>query len=46
MGFPTKAAMLRAAAKGFLVGIPFATFKNIDTFYPETKETPKGHMEQ
>ena len=28
------------------MGIPFATFKNINAFYPETKETPKGHMEQ
>ena len=38
--------MLKAAKRGFLVGIPFATFKNINAFYPETKATPKGHIEQ
>ena len=46
LGFPTKAAMLSAATAGFLVGIPFATVANIRRFYPETIETPKGHMDQ
>ena len=44
--FPTKATMLDAAVAGRLVGIPFATVKNIHKFYPETKETPKGHLDQ
>jgi hypothetical protein len=46
LGFPTKAAMLDAAASGRLVGIPFATVTNIRKFYPETKATPKGHLDQ
>ena len=46
LGFPTKAAMLDAAAAGRLTGIPFATVSNIREHYPETKETPKGHLEQ
>ena len=46
LGFPTKAAMLSAAAAGRLIGIPFATVANIRRFYPETKETPKGHLDQ
>ncbi len=46
LGYPTKAAMLNAAAKGFLTGIPFANVTNIRRFYPETSATPKGHMDQ
>ena len=45
-GFPTKAAMLDAATAGRLIGIPFATVTNICKFYPETKETSKGHLDQ
>jgi hypothetical protein len=46
LGFPTKSAMIDAAAAGRLVGVPFATVSNIHRFYPETKETPKGHLDQ
>ena len=46
LGFPTKAAMLDAAAAGRLIGIPFATVTNIRRFDPETTETPKGHLDQ
>ncbi|KAL7525323.1 hypothetical protein ACHAWF_003160, partial [Thalassiosira exigua] len=46
LGFPTKAAMLSAARAGRLLSIPFATVANINKFYPETKETPKGHLDQ
>ena len=46
LGFPTKAALLEAAAAGRLIGIPFATVTNLRRFYPETTETPKGHMNQ
>jgi hypothetical protein len=46
LGFPTKAAMIDAATAGRLVGIPFATPTNIRRFYPETKATPKGHLDQ
>ena len=46
LGFPTKAAMLDAAGAGRLTGIPFATVKNIREHYPETVETPKGHLDQ
>ena len=38
--------MSDAAAAGRLTGIPFATIANIREHYPETKETPKRHMEQ
>ena len=46
LGFQTKAAMLDAAAAGRLVGIPFATTRNIRRFYPETDAMPKGHLDQ
>ena len=46
LGFPTKAALLDAAATGRLLGIHFATVSNVRRFYPETTETPKGHMNQ
>ncbi|KAL7552657.1 hypothetical protein ACHAWF_016316 [Thalassiosira exigua] len=46
LGFPTKAAMLSAARAGRLLTIPFATVANISKLYPETKETPKGHLDQ
>ena len=46
LGFQTKVAMLDAAAAGRLTGIPFATVANSREDYPETKETPKGHMDQ
>ena len=46
LGFPTKAAMLDAAAAGRLIGIPFATVTNIRKHYPETTATPKGHLDQ
>jgi hypothetical protein len=46
LGFPTKAAMLDAASAGRLIGIPFATTTNIRKHYPETKDTPKGHLDQ
>ena len=46
LGFPTKAAMLDAATAGRLIGIPFASTTNIRKHYPETKATPKGHLDQ
>ncbi|KAL7542018.1 hypothetical protein ACHAWF_007069, partial [Thalassiosira exigua] len=46
LGFPTKAAMLSATRAGRLLTIPFATVANINEFYPETNEMPKGHLDQ
>ncbi|KAL7549439.1 hypothetical protein ACHAWF_012706 [Thalassiosira exigua] len=46
LGFPTKAAMFEAAMTGRLVSIPFATVTNSRKFYPETREMPKGHLDQ
>jgi len=46
LGFPTKAAIIDAATLGCLIGIPFATITNIQNFYPETKATSKGRLDQ
>ena len=41
-----KAALLNAASAGRLVGILFYMVSNINQFYSEIIETPKGHMNQ
>ena len=42
LGFPTKAAMLDAAAAGRLTGIPFATVANIREHYLRQRKRQKG----
>ena len=45
-GYPVKSTWLRAVKAGNFVGWPLLTEKNINKYYPESVETPKGHMNQ
>ena len=45
-GYPVKITWSKAAKAGNFVGWPLLTKKNINKYYPETDETPKGHMNQ
>ena len=45
-GYPVKSTWCKAAKAGNFVGWPLLTEKNINKYYPETDETPKGHMNQ
>jgi hypothetical protein len=45
-GYPVKTTWSKAARAGNFVGWPLLTEKNINKYYPETEETPKGHMNQ
>ncbi|EJK55033.1 hypothetical protein THAOC_25280 [Thalassiosira oceanica] len=44
LGYPAAATWLAACRKGNLVGFPFADVKFIRKYYPETPETPAGHL--
>ena len=46
LGFPTKATMLNAIRKGWLVGWPGLTKENVNANFPESNETQDGHMKQ
>ncbi len=43
-GYPIKTTRVKAVKAGNFVGWPLLTVKNINKYYPETDETPKGHM--
>jgi hypothetical protein len=43
-GYPIKTTWSKAATAGNFVGWQLLTKKNINKYYPETDETPKGHM--
>jgi hypothetical protein len=45
-GYPVKSTWIKAVKAGNFVGWPLLTEKNIAKYYPETEETPKGHMNQ
>ena len=45
-GYPVKTTRSKAAIAGNFVGWPLLTEKNINKYYPETDETPKGYMNQ
>jgi hypothetical protein len=45
-GYPVKTTWSKAAKAGNFLGWPLLTEKNINKYYPETDETPKGHMNQ
>ena len=45
-GYPVKTTWSKAAKAENFVGWPLLTKKNINKYYPETDETPKGHMNQ
>ena len=45
-GYPVKSTWLKAIKAGNFIGWPFLTVENVKKYYPETTETPKGHMTQ
>ena len=45
-GYPVKTTWVKAVKAGNFVGWPLLTVKNINRYYPETDETPKGHIHQ
>ena len=45
-GYPVKSTWVKAIQAGNFVGWPLLTAKNVRKYYPETTETPKGHMAQ
>ena len=45
-GYPVKSTWVKAIQAGNFVRWPLLTAKNVRKYYPETTETPKGHMAQ
>ena len=45
-GFPVKSTWIKAIQAGNFTGWPLLTANNVRRYYPETVETPKGHMNQ
>ena len=45
-GYPVKTTWVKAVKAGNFVCWPLLTVKNINKYYPEMDETPKGYMNQ
>ena len=45
-GYPVKSTWLKAVQAGNFMGWPLLTVRNIQKYFPETVETPKGHLNQ
>ena len=45
-GYPVKSTWIKAIKAGNYVGWPMLNERNVNKYYPETDETPKGHMNQ
>ena len=45
-GYPVKSTWLAAIEAGNYIGWPLLTARNVKKYYPETTETPKGHLNQ
>jgi hypothetical protein len=45
-GFPVKSTWLKAVKAGNYLGWPLLTVRNVPKYYPESIETPKGHLNQ
>ena len=45
-GYPVKSTWLKAVKAGNYTGWPLLTAKNVSKYYPESTETPKGHLNQ
>ena len=43
-GYPVKSTWLKAVKAGNFVRSPLLTAQNVIRYYPETTETPKGHL--
>ena len=46
LGFPTKATVLLAIRKDWLIGWPSLTTENTNAYFPESNKTQDGHMKQ
>ena len=44
--YPVKSTWLKAIAAGNFIGWPLINVRNVKNYYPETTETPKGHLNQ
>ena len=44
--YPVKSTWLKSVKAGIYTGWPLLTAKNVAKYYPETTETPKGHLNQ
>eukprot|EP00984_Skeletonema_dohrnii_P011431 scaffold4568_cov78-Skeletonema_dohrnii-CCMP3373.AAC.1 len=45
-GFPAKRTWIKAIKKGNFASWPLLSAKRVEKYFPETKETPKGHLNQ
>eukprot|EP00804_Cyclotella_cryptica_P005135 CCRYP_011533-RA/>CCRYP_011533-RA protein AED:0.44 eAED:0.46 QI:0/0/0/1/1/1/2/0/328 len=45
-GYPVKSTWLKAVQAGNFVGWPLLTTKNVQKYYPDSVETPQGHLNQ
>ena len=45
-GYPVKSTWIKAIKAGNFVGWPLLTEANVKKYYPDTTETPKGHLNQ
>lgn len=45
-GYPVKSTWIKAIKAGNFMGWPLLTEQNVRKYYPETTETPKGHLNQ
>eukprot|EP00804_Cyclotella_cryptica_P013004 CCRYP_002334-RA/>CCRYP_002334-RA protein AED:0.29 eAED:0.29 QI:0/0/0/1/1/1/2/0/658 len=45
-GYPVKSTWLKAIQAGNFVGWPLLTVKNVHKYYPDSAETPQGHLNQ
>eukprot|EP00804_Cyclotella_cryptica_P016134 CCRYP_004248-RC/>CCRYP_004248-RC protein AED:0.42 eAED:0.42 QI:0/-1/0/1/-1/0/1/0/390 len=45
-GYPVKSTWLKAIQAGNFVGWPLLTVKNVLKYYPDSAETPQGHLNQ
>eukprot|EP00804_Cyclotella_cryptica_P028786 CCRYP_018721-RA/>CCRYP_018721-RA protein AED:0.43 eAED:0.43 QI:0/0/0/1/0/0/2/0/620 len=45
-GYPVKSTWLKAVQAGNFIGWPLLTAKNVQKYYPDSTETPRGHLNQ
>ena len=45
-GYPVKSTWLKAIKAGNFQGWPLLNQRNVNKYYPDTAETPKGHLNQ
>ena len=45
-GYPVNSTWIKAIKAGNYVGWPILTERNVARYYPDTKENPKGHLNQ